>query len=116
MEKTYYQLTVDQKARRATVNIYGTITSAVPRIRSWYKGEDTGERSALDIKQAIDAMDVDDIDVFINSYGGEVAEACAIYAALRRHKATVHTYCDGFACSAASSSICAASARASSII
>ena len=88
MEKTYYQLTVDQKARRATVNIYGTITSAAPRIRSWYNGEDTGERSALDIKQAIDAMDVDDIDVFINSYGGEVAEACAIYAALRRHKAT----------------------------
>ena len=110
MEKTDYQLTVDQQARRASVNIYGTITSAAPRIRSWYK-DDTGERSALDIKQAIDALDVDDIDVYINSYGGEVAEACAIYAALRRHKAAVHTFCDGFACSAASVIFCAGATR-----
>ena len=46
--------------------------------------------------------DVETINVFINSYGGEVAEGLAIYNALRRHKAKVKTYCDGFACSAAS--------------
>ena len=47
-------------------------------------------------------QDVEEINVFINSYGGEVAEGLAIYNALRRHKAKVKTYCDGFACSAAS--------------
>ena len=46
--------------------------------------------------------DVEQINVYINSYGGEVAEGLAIYNALRRHKAKVTTYCDGFACSIAS--------------
>lgn len=42
------------------------------------------------------------IEVYINSYGGEVAEGLAIYNALKRHKAKVKTYVDGFACSIAS--------------
>jgi ATP-dependent Clp protease protease subunit len=46
--------------------------------------------------------DVDEINVYINSYGGEVKEGIAIYNALRRHKAKVRTICDGFACSIAS--------------
>ena len=46
--------------------------------------------------------DVSQIDVYINSYGGEVAEGVAIYNALKRHKAKVRTICDGFACSIAS--------------
>ena len=46
--------------------------------------------------------DVNEINVYINSYGGEVAEGLAIYNALRRHKAKVRTFCDGFACSIAS--------------
>ena len=46
--------------------------------------------------------DVSEINVYINSYGGEVAEGLAIYNALKRHKAKVTTYCDGFACSIAS--------------
>ena len=49
--------------------------------------------------------------MFINSYGGEVAEALAIYSALKRHSASVHTYCDGFACSAASIIFCAGDQR-----
>lgn len=43
-----------------------------------------------------------DITVYINSYGGEVAEGLAIYNSLRRHKAKVTTVCDGFAASIAS--------------
>src|SRR5690606_19221125 len=46
--------------------------------------------------------DVDLISVYINSYGGFVSEAWAIHNALKRHKATIRTVCEGFACSAAS--------------
>ena len=47
-------------------------------------------------------LDVDEINVNINSYGGEVAEGLAIFNALKRHKAKINTRCDGFACSIAS--------------
>lgn len=89
--KKFYQISTSE--RTAQINIYGNITS--------WPWEELGGVSAKDIKQEIDDLDVDTIDVYINSYGGEVAEALAIYNALRRHSASVHTYCDGFACSAA---------------
>ena len=54
---------------------------------------------------------MDTINVYINSYGGEVAEALAIYSALKRHSASVHTFCDGFACSAATIIFCAGDVR-----
>lgn len=47
-------------------------------------------------------LDVDEINVYINSYGGAVSEGLAIYNALKNHKATVNTFCQGFACSIAS--------------
>lgn len=90
MKRKYWQITTE--GSRATINIYGDITSW-----KWFDSD----VSAYDIKQEIDLLNVTDIDVFINSYGGEVAEALAIYSALKRNKAAVHTYCDGFACSAA---------------
>ena len=40
-----------------------------------------------------------------------MAEALAIYTALKRHSASVHTYCDGFACSAATIIFCAGDVR-----
>nr|WP_244971122.1 head maturation protease, ClpP-related [Tissierella pigra] len=46
--------------------------------------------------------DVENINVYISSYGGEVKEGLAIYKALKRHKAKVTTIADGFACSIAS--------------
>lgn len=42
------------------------------------------------------------IDVFINSYGGSVFEGTAIYNQLKRHPAHKSVYIDGFACSIAS--------------
>lgn len=86
----------------ASIDIYGDITSW-----KWLESD----VCASDIKKEIDALDVDRIDVYINSYGGEVAEALAIYTALKRHSASVHTYCDGFACSAATIIFCAGDVR-----
>lgn len=89
-KQKFWQIT--QNNRTADINIYGDITSF-----PWLESDVT----SFNIKQEIDALDVDTINVYINSYGGEVAEALAIYSALKRNPAQVHTYCDGFACSAA---------------
>jgi len=46
--------------------------------------------------------DVQQINLYINSYGGSVFEGTAIYTQLRRHPAHKTVYVDGFACSIAS--------------
>ena len=81
-------------------------------LRRWYgDDENVAEVDSFQITKEINGLDVDTINVFINSYGGEVAEALAIYSALKRHSASVHTYCDGFACSAATIIFCAGDVR-----
>lgn len=92
MNRKYFQL--DKHGETATLSIYGTITSM-----PWFEGDTS---SAMLSKQLEALGDVSQIDVYINSYGGEVAEGVAIYNALKRHKAKVRTICDGFACSIAS--------------
>lgn len=88
----YYSMV--QKDNVATINIYGDITSY-----RW----DESDVSAYALSKQLDSLvDVNEIHVCINSYGGEVAEGLAIYNALKRHSAKVKTYCDGFACSIAS--------------
>lgn len=89
--KRYFSLLVE--GREASVHIFGDIVS-------WEYFEN--DVSSCTLAKQIEGLDVDRINVYINSYGGEVAEGLAIYNQLRRHKAKVVTYCDGFACSAAS--------------
>lgn len=93
MNRKYYSMATSDNV--ATINIYGDITS--------WAWEELGEMSAVNLSRQLDQLtDVSEIHVFINSYGGEVAEGLAIYNALKRHKAKVKTVCDGFACSIAS--------------
>ena len=91
MKKKYYSLLVEN--REASINIYGDITSW-----EWFDSD----VSSYTLAKEIEGLDVDVINVFINSYGGEVAEGLAIYNNLKRHNAKIVTYDDGFACSAAS--------------
>lgn len=91
INKRYYSLAVED--RKADIFVYGDITSC-----PWLEND----VSSHNLAKEIEGLDVDYINVYINSYGGEVAEGLAIYNQLRRHKAKVKTYCDGFACSAAS--------------
>ena len=92
MTRKYYAFTKSDNI--ATINIYGDITSW-----PWFEGD----MSAVNLSKQLEQLtDVDEIHVFINSYGGEVAEGLAIYNALKRHKAKVKTVVDGFACSIAS--------------
>ena len=93
MNRKYFAL--EKTKQSATITIYGDICS--------WAWEEFGEMSAQILSKQLEALgDVNQIDVYINSYGGEVAEGLAIYNALRRHKAKVRTFCDGFACSIAS--------------
>lgn len=87
----FYSL--ETTAREADLTIFGDITSW-----KW----DESDVSAYDIHRELQELDVDVINVRINSYGGEVAEGLAIYNSLRNHSAKVVTYCYGFACSIAS--------------
>ena len=92
--KKYFQLTTSEDGTTADLDIYGDISSC------WW---DDDAMSAPKLSKQLDELgDVSQINVHINSYGGEVAEGLAIYSALRRHKAYVRTTCDGFACSIAS--------------
>ena len=87
----YYSLATEGDS--AEVCIFGDITP--------YPWE--GDMSAYNLSKQLEEMgDVKQINVHINSYGGEVAEGLAIYNALRNHNAKVNTICDGFACSIAS--------------
>lgn len=74
--------------------IFGDIASY-----KWFESDVT----AFDMAKELSEIE-NDIHVRINSYGGEVSGGLAIYNLLKafgeKHKVT--TYCDGFACSAAS--------------
>ncbi|MFR8547743.1 MAG: head maturation protease, ClpP-related [Lachnospiraceae bacterium] len=89
--KKYFAL--ETKEREADITIFGDITSW-----PWMESD----VSSYNLSKQISMLDVDVINVHLNSYGGEVAEGLAIYNCLKQHMAKVKTYCDGFACSIAS--------------
>ena len=90
-KKKYFSLA--SAGRTADIFIFGDITSW-----EWLESD----VSSYTLARAVQDLDADQINVHINSYGGEVAEGLAIYNSLRNHPARVRTVCDGFACSAAS--------------
>ena len=83
---------IQQAGREAEIYIYGDI---VPF--AWFDGDVSGQTIVNQIK----GLDVDVINVHIDSYGGAVSEGWAIYNALTAHPARVVTYGDGFVASAA---------------
>lgn len=70
----------------------------------WWKEEVIrSETSANTFREELAKYpDVQQINLYINSYGGSVFEGTAIYNQLRRHPAHKTVYVDGFACSIAS--------------
>lgn len=88
----YYSLATNDSV--ADIYIFGDITSW-----EWLESDVSSYTLSKEISEL---KDVSQINVHINSYGGEVAEGLAIYNSLKNHPAKVVTICDGFACSAAS--------------
>lgn len=79
---------VNRDDRNTEVSIYGMIGQ-------W-------DISAANFVQELKSLGNRTVDVHINSSGGEVFEAMAIYNALKSHKGQVNVYVDGYAVSAAS--------------
>ena len=79
-------------AAAAEILIYGDIGE------SWY-GDTI---AASNFVREVAALDVDQMTVRINSYGGSVTDGIAIHNSLKRHKAHVTTVVDGIAASISS--------------
>lgn len=58
--------------------------------------------SASDFVSELNDIDSDELELHLNSPGGEIFDGLAIYNALKQHKANVTIYVDGLAASAAS--------------
>lgn len=84
------------KGKRGEIYLYGLIGSA-----GWF-GDGT-EVSATRFQKDLEALgDVTEIDLHINSEGGDVMDGTTIYTLLHQHKARVTAHVDGLAASAAS--------------
>lgn len=99
------QLLVSNDELTADLHIMGDIRQG----NFWDSFDESGDATvrktdSLDMTRALENLPgtVGQINVHINSYGGEVAEGLAIYNALKAHPAKVTTICEGFACSIAS--------------
>lgn len=84
----WYRIVNKAQSRAATIMIYDEIG---------FYGV-----AAADFVKEVNALDVDTIEVQINSPGGDVFDGIAIYNALKNHAARVTTRVDGIAASAAS--------------
>jgi len=92
--KRFWQIRAAPLSKTGEVLLYGRIGSA-----TWRGDEVTPKQ----FREDLEALgDVETIDLYINSEGGDVFAAQAIHSMLRRHPAKVHTFIDGLAASAAS--------------
>lgn len=92
---------VKQAAQMLDIYLYDDIS---PDGEDWWTGEKIpSDTSANHVQQVLqEAGDVNAINIYINSYGGDVKEGLGIYNLLNRSKAYKTAYIDGFACSIAS--------------
>ena len=81
---------------KAAIYIYGDIVSE----KWWSDSPDVDPKTFKD--ELAELGDVNEIDVHINSFGGEVYAGFAIHNLLKQHKATINVYIDGIAASIAS--------------
>lgn len=90
-------------ANENTLNVY-----IYGEISDW--GDQSSKGIASDLSYALNKQ-IQQVDVHLNSLGGEVKEGLAIYNLLKKSQAHITTYVDGFACSAASIVFCAGDDR-----
>ena len=91
MPKPYFDF--QQAGEQADIYIFGDITS-FPYVES----DVSAFRLARQLEQS---ENLAELNIHVDSYGGEVSEGFAIYNAIRNKNAHVKTYADGFVASAA---------------
>jgi ATP-dependent Clp protease protease subunit len=93
MKNNTYRFRAATSSTPAEIVIYGPIGSDI-----WGNGI-----GAADFQKQLRALGTPrQIDIRINSEGGAVMDARAIYTQLKQHRADINVYVDGFALSAAS--------------
>lgn len=91
MPKPYFDM--QQSGEEANIYIFGDITS--------FRGIENDVSAYHLANQLEHAGNLAEINVHVDSYGGEVSEGFAIYNALRAKNAQITTHADGFVASAA---------------
>lgn len=91
MPKPYFDM--QQSGEEANIYIYGDITRYI-----WEQSDVSAFRLANQLEKA---GNLAEINVHVDSYGGDVSEGFAIYNALRAKNAQITTHADGFVASAA---------------
>lgn len=91
MPKPYFDF--QQSGEQAEIYIFGDITS--------FPYEENDVSAFRLAKQLEQPSNLAEINIHVDSYGGEVSEGFAIYNAIRNKNAHVKTYADGFVASAA---------------
>lgn len=89
--RDWFRLQYDAEHRTALLHVYGSIGSS-----EWW--DDVASPSLV---RELDALDVDEITMYVNSPGGIADDGVAIMNALARNKARVVAHVDGLAASAA---------------
>lgn len=85
-----------------TLDIY-LYSDVEPAYTDWWTGERQDEGSTEAFRRQLDEHpDAKRINLYVNSYGGDVKEGYGIYAILKRHAAKKVAYVDGIAASIAS--------------
>lgn len=92
--KKFWQIRASTDKKSADLLLYGYISET-----SWWGDEVTPKQFAEDLKAV---GDVDILNVYINSNGGDVFAGQAIHSQLKRHTARVVVHIDGLAASIAS--------------
>lgn len=92
--KKYFNI-VKASDTKGEIYIYDNIVPA-----GWEYGEEVSAANFRDELQSLEGVNL--IELHINSDGGDVFEASAIYNMLKRHKARIEVSIDGLAASAAS--------------
>ena len=95
MNKKFWNFkNVKEDPKIGELDIYGEIADS-----SWWDDDVTPKQ----FKKDMDALgDISELNVYINSPGGDVFAGQTIYSILKRKKCTVNVYIDGLAASAAS--------------
>jgi ATP-dependent Clp protease protease subunit len=94
---------IKQQMDKSTLDIYLYDDIQGDCCNYWTGETIESETSCKHIKETLECCgDVQFINLYINSYGGDVKEGLGIYNILKRHSAYKTAYIDGFACSIAS--------------
>ncbi len=94
----WWEIKAAAKPKTGEVRVYGLITSSGGGF--FGSDDDVTPKAFADELKALG--EVSEIDIYINSPGGDPFAATAIYSMLKRHAATKTVYIDGIAASAAS--------------